>query len=100
MIVKVRRQWKDWRIAEVDFNDLSNFHWNNFSGGVQQRTPRLFIHAFVTCDKIKGDIAHSCMHGEGPHSIKVCILKIDNEPTTFKKIKEIVGESHKRMLRS
>ncbi len=99
MIIKVRRQWKDWRVAEVDFNDLSNLHWDNFSGGVQQRTPRPFIHAFVMCDKINGDLAHSCMHGEGPHSIKVCILKVDNQPATFKKIKEIVGESPKTILK-
>ena len=99
MIVKVRRQWKDWREAEVDFNDLRHFRWDDLSGGVQQRSPRPFIHAFVMCDKIKGDIPHSCMHGEGPHSIKVCIVKRDNDHETFKKIKEIVGESPRRMLR-
>jgi hypothetical protein len=27
---------------------------------------------------LEGDLAHSCQHGEGPHRIKICIVKKDN----------------------
>lgn len=30
------------------------------------------------CDKYRGDLAHSCTHGQAPHLIKVCMTKTDN----------------------
>jgi hypothetical protein len=35
-----------------------------------------------------GVLAHSCQHGKGPHHIKICITKTDNEPIVFAKIEK------------
>ena len=32
MKVNIRRQWNDWRIAEVNFTKLSNIAWDRYSG--------------------------------------------------------------------
>jgi hypothetical protein len=50
MKVKIRRQWNDWRVAEVDFSKLSDLRWDNQSGGVRAPSPQYFIHAFVGCN--------------------------------------------------
>jgi hypothetical protein len=93
--IKIRRQWNDYRIAEVECSRLSHLHWDNRSGGVGAPAPQYFIHGYVWCNQYEGDLAHSCTHGEGPHEIKVCITKTDNEPKVFAKLKSIVGENQK-----
>jgi len=86
--VVVRRQWNHWMHGEVRLNDISHPHWDDYSGGFQARAPRPFIHAYISCDTlVSGEVGHSCSHGEGPHRIKVCIVKKDNSTTTFGKIK-------------
>ena len=45
--------------------------------------------------KIEGEIGHSCRHGNGPHWIKVCIVKKDQDPEVWKKILEIAGPKPK-----
>lgn len=94
--IYVRRQWNDWRVGKVRFNDLQGFHWDWCSGGVMAPAPQPFIHAYTSCDCINGEIAHSCAHGEGPHDIKVCVVKKDNKPSTFELIKSIVGPKPER----
>ena len=76
--VKIKRQWNDWRKANAALSDLSNLHWDRYSGGVKAPCPQYFIHAYVMCDKYRGDLAHSCTHGRAPHLIKVCVTKTDN----------------------
>lgn len=89
-IVTVRRQWNDWRQARVDINALLGFHWDEYSGGVHARSPRPFLHAYMSCDAIiDGELAHSCMHGDGPHRIKVCIVKKDNGKKLFERLTEL-----------
>ena len=95
MKVKIRRQWNDWRIAEIDFENLSNIAWDRYSGGVNVPAPQYFIHAYVSCDDYEGELAHSCQHGKGPHNIKICITKTDNEPMAFAKIAKIAGPKPK-----
>ena len=73
--VRIRRDWNDHRIGTARWSDLSNPRWDIVSGGTQVRTPQPFVHAYVWCNKVKGEIAHSCNHGPGPHNIKVCIVK-------------------------
>jgi hypothetical protein len=90
--IKIRRQWNDWRITEIEYSKISDLHWNNTSGGVGAPAPQYFIHAYIWCNSYVGDLAHSCSHGEGPHRIKICITKTDNDPNVFKEIKSIVGE--------
>jgi hypothetical protein len=78
--VWVRRQWNDYRQAKVLLDNLENLHWDTMSGGVYAPTPRPFIHGYMRCDQIlSGEIAHSCLHGEGPHRIKVCLTKSSNK---------------------
>jgi hypothetical protein len=90
-MVTIRRQWNDWKVAQAKISSLSRFHWSDFSGGVGQPTPQYFIHAYVDCDVVVGDISHSCLHGRGPHSIKVVILKKDNDREVINHILRIVG---------
>ncbi len=88
--IVVHRQWNDWRQAVVPLSQLSDPHWSDTSGGVRTKTPRLFIHGYLSCDQIISDeLAHSCEHGPPPHNIKVCVVKKDNEPKIFAHVKEI-----------
>src|SRR6187200_437034 len=81
MKVKIRRQWNDWHIAEVDFTKLSNIAWDRYSDRVNVAAPQYFIHAYIWCDEYDDhELAHSCQHGKGPHNIKICITKTGNEP--------------------
>ena len=90
-MVSVRRQWNDYRVGEVDLADLGSLRWDSASGGVGARTPQPFIHGYVSCDAIRGDIAHSCQHGSAPHTIKVCVVKKDNPREVWDKVHEIAG---------
>lgn len=90
-LVSIRRQWNDWRVAKVVFSDLSRFHWSRVSGSVRSTEIQPFVHAYVGCDRIQGDIAHSCLHGEGPHQINVCLEKRDNDSMIWKEILAIAG---------
>jgi hypothetical protein len=69
---------------------LEGFHFDNISGGVYARSPRYFPSAYVWCDRIRGDIAHSCIHGKGPHRIKVVVGQKDNDKKDYKKLMEKV----------
>ena len=85
--VVVRRQWNDYRQGTVRFEDLEEPHWSQYSGGVYTRANQPYIHAFVSCDAIfEGEVAHTCLHGKGPHRIKVCIVRKDNDPAIYAKI--------------
>lgn len=94
-IATIRRQWNDWRLADVELDKISNLQWSSYSGGVNAPCPQPFVHGYVYCNEIDGEIAHSCMHGPGPHSIKVCLVKKDN-PKIWDKILEIVGPKSKK----
>ena len=89
--VQIRRDWNDHRIGTVEWSQLRSPHWDNISGGEQNRTPQPFIHGFVWCDEVQGDIAHSCIHGPPPHDIKVCLVKKDNSKEVWIRLSEIVG---------
>ena len=78
--VQVRHQWNDWRLATFRIGDVSGWHWDNKSGGVNSIAPQFFVHAYVWCNAmLDGELAHSCSHGSGPHRIKVCLTKTGNE---------------------
>ena len=89
--VRIRRDWNDHRIGTVQWSDLVNPRWDIVSGGTQTRTPQPFIHAYVWCNKVRGEIAHSCAHGPGPHNIKVCLVKKDNTKEVWNYLLKIVG---------
>ena len=89
--VRVRRDWDDHRVGTVRWSDLGNPRWDMVSGGTQTRTPQPFLHGYVMCDKVRGDIAHSCIHGPAPHNIKVCIVEKDNSRQVWDYLMKIVG---------
>lgn len=96
-IVRVRRQWNDWREAAYRFEDIAGLHWDTESGGINATAPQPFLHGYVMCDgMVSGELAHSCMHGKGPHRIKVCIVKKANEPEVFKRLLNEAGPKPKR----
>jgi hypothetical protein len=89
--VYVRRQWNDWRVAKVELEKIEGLHWDVISGGVNAPCPQPFVHGYVQCTDIIGEIPHSGMHGKCPHRIKVCVVKKYNDKKIWQKILEIVG---------
>ncbi len=90
-VVRVRRQWNDYRLAAYPLSEVEGLHWSDISGGIQATAPRSFVHGYVWCDRmIAGELAHSCAHGRGPHRIKVCITKKHNE-TVFPLVLETLA---------
>jgi hypothetical protein len=88
-LIKVRRQWNDWKIAVYKLSSISGFHWSDESGGVNAPAPQLFLHGYVMCDGMEsGELSHSCRHGPPPHRIKVCITNKYNEGI-FPKLSEL-----------
>ena len=86
--VWVRRQWNDWRHARYTLDQIEGLHMDDLSGGLNARSPRPFLHGYVWCDgMIEGELAHSCSHGQGPHRIKVCVVKKDNSKTIYEKLR-------------
>ena len=89
--VHVRRDWNDHRVGRVRWSDLDNPRWDTVAGGTQVESRRPYIYAFVWCDKIRGDIAHSCTQGPPPHNIKVCLMKRDNSRDVWDRLIQIAG---------
>lgn len=90
--VSVRRQWNSWEVAEVAVGEVANPLWDLAGGGVKETAPEALIYGYVLCDAIiSGSLAHSCLHGTAPHSIKVCILRKDNSPRLYNHFMELVG---------
>jgi hypothetical protein len=96
--VFIRRQWNDFRVGSVTFSQVTGLHWSTYSGGVGASAPRPFIHGYIYCDEVKGEISHSCAHGEGPHKIKVCLVKKDN-PEMWEQILRKAGPKPESKLR-
>ena len=92
--VFIKRQWSDWRIGMVELSKIQGLRWSYMSGGVHASHHQPFVYGYVQCTDVIGDIAHSCVHGEGPHSIKVCIVKKGNEKL-WRRIISIVGPKPK-----
>jgi hypothetical protein len=91
-LVSVRRQWNSWEVAEVYVGEVSNPLWDIESGGIKGAATEALIYGYVWCDAIiSGSLAHSCLHGTAPHSIKVCILRKDNPPRIFDYFLAMVG---------
>jgi hypothetical protein len=89
----VRRQWNDYRKALYRVKDINGLHWDLVSGGIQARAPQYYLAGYVQCDAmLEGDLAHSGVHGSCPHSIKVFIIKKDNDPRVFEGLAEGAGE--------
>jgi hypothetical protein len=91
-LVSVRRQWNSWEVAQVYVGDVNNPLWDVLGGGVKDTPPEAYIYAYTFCDAIvSGSVAHSCLHGTAPHSIKVCLLRQDNPPRIYNHFLALVG---------
>ena len=91
-LVSVRRQWNSWEVAQVNLGEVANPLWDLESGGVKASSPEALIYGYVWCDAIvSGTLAHSCLHGTAPHSIKVCILRKDNSPRIYNYFVSLIG---------
>lgn len=91
-LVSVRRAWNSWEIAQVYVGEVANPMWDIVSGGVKESAPDALLYGYIWCDAIvSGSIAHSCLHGTAPHSIKVCILRKDNSPRIYNHFLAIAG---------
>ncbi len=84
-LIVIRRQFDDARTARCRVSDLRNVHWDFVSGGAQRRAPWPFMYGYVWCNDLleADDFPHSCLHGARPHSIKVCIVKKDNDSQIY-----------------
>ena len=89
--VYVRRDWNDRGVGRVRWSDLHDPRWDTVSGGAQVENPLPLIHAYVWCDKVRGKIGHSCAHGPGPHNIKVCMLRDDNNRRIWRLLLNLAG---------
>ena len=90
-MVYVRRDWNDQGKGRVRWSDLHGHRWDTVSGGVQVENPLPLLHAYVWCDNVRGRIGHSCAHGQGPHNIKVCMLRADNSRRTWRRLLALAG---------
>lgn len=91
-LVSVRRAWNSWEIAQVYVGDVENLLWDIESGGVKESAPEAHIYGYIWCDRlVSGSVAHSCLHGTAPHSIKICILRQDNSPRIYNHFLAITG---------
>lgn len=100
-LVIVRRQFNDARTARCRLLDLRRVHWDFISGGVQKVAPWSFMYGYVWCSDLveADDFPHSCLHGSGPHLIKVCIVKKDNPPQTYASLLKQAGPKPARTSR-
>jgi hypothetical protein len=87
-VVVIRRTWNDaGRTARILLSKIQHLHWDRWSGGIRSYAPRSFIHGYIMCNEIQGNLAHSGVHGKCPHLIKVCITKTDNNPHIFEEVR-------------
>ena len=78
-LVRVRRHWNCRRIGDVRLGDIDDLHWARTSGGTGHRSPFVMMYGYVLCDRlVAGTLAHSCVHGEGAHRVKIVVVKKDN----------------------
>ena len=89
--VYVRRDWNDRGLGRVGGVDLHAPRWDTISGGAQVENPLPLLYAYVWCDKVRGNIGHSCAHGPGPHNIKVCMLRDDNSRRIWRRLLDLAG---------
>jgi hypothetical protein len=86
-IASVRRDWRDGRLAHVPLVDLTDLHWDHVAGDADARPPGPILHGFTRCDAIvAGELPHVAVGGPHPHTVKVCILREDNDRLVFERL--------------
>jgi hypothetical protein len=78
-LIRVHRDWKGCRTAEVRFGDLQGIHWFQPPGA-----PRPLVYGYVSCASIvSGDVAHDCSSSDPPDQLLVCVLKKHNLASVY-----------------
>jgi hypothetical protein len=94
-VVTIRRQWNSYDRGTVRLADLTGLHWSDVAGSrtnLRGRSPRPMVQGYVWCDAVAGlDYSHSCLHGEGPHRIKVCVVAKDNSREVMEHLRAAAG---------
>tara|TARA_B100001123_G_scaffold128937_2_gene149813 strand:+ start:3618 stop:4031 length:414 start_codon:yes stop_codon:yes gene_type:complete len=90
-VAYVRRDWNDRGVGRVRWSQLRDPRLDTLSGGAQVENPLPLLHGYVWCDKVRGEIGHSCAHGPGPHNIKVCMLREDNTRLVWRRLLDVAG---------
>ena len=49
------------------------------------------MYGYIWCDDIQGEVGHSCLHGEGPHLIKVAVIRKYTKKEAYGKLLEQAG---------
>ena len=85
-IASVRRDWRDGSLAHVPLVDLTDLHWDHVAGDADLRPPGPILFGFTRFDAIvAGELSHA-IGGADPHTVKVCILKEDNDRHVFESL--------------
>ncbi len=86
--VVVARGWGDWRRIEVPLDALSGWHVTSSAGGTKAPLPRPTLAGYMSCEEIPADadFGHSCVHGVGPHQIKVLVFKSHNPKAVYERL--------------
>jgi hypothetical protein len=50
------------------------------------------VYGYVMCDAmLDGELAHSGVHGDCPHRIKVVVVAKDNSTAVMRRVRELAG---------
>jgi len=77
---------------------LSGLHMALNAGGTREPLPRATVAGYMSCDRIPEgeDFGHSCLHGEGPHDIKVLVFKSHNAAGAYERLRTSAEERGSR----
>lgn len=93
ILVTVRRQMKDWRVAKFRPVDLANLRWEKVRGQTKGPAPAPLLTAQVSCEAIvEGELSHTGSYGPCPHEIKVHIAKNENDPGLYAQLAAQAGK--------
>jgi hypothetical protein len=90
-LASVRPDRADWHVAHVPVVDLSDVHWDRPDSASRRGDgPTLF--AFTSCDcVVAGELPHAGRDRAHPHSVRVCILREDNDRLVFDRLRLEAG---------
>lgn len=94
-IASVRRDWRDGSVAHVPLVDLTDLHWDHVAGDTNYRPPGPILYGFTRSDAIVAGELSQAIGGPDPHTVKVCILKEDNDRHVFESLSMQAGPKPK-----
>ena len=90
-LASVRPDRADWHVAHVPLVELSDLHWDRPAAPSRgDEGPTLC--AFTSCDSVvAGELPHPGRAHAHPHSVRVCILREDNDRSVFDRLRLEAG---------